>query len=323
MEVGDTPMSQQDFMKSMNLSTLDTKTAYRWLKDLGFSFDVQKKVYFNDRHENPENIAARKEFIKRYFDCEIHSHRWVQITIEDAQLFESEVDANGNKLMTGSWACEFQHENGTLMREYHIDCHPAFFDKYVLSEENKLFGGNPSVCCPVGACPKILIGQDECIIKENIFSSKQWNGSEGQNTIRPKDDGHAWMLSAFISRAWSFNVEQLLTKEKLSEINMHRQQQHYISIKSVIETKGTSLKSDIVDCSPFCHFFDYGANKEGYWNFHHAALQLEDLVDCLVVLFPDVDFVFLFDQSISHGRRQKDGLSVHHMNWKCHQSLFL
>ena len=162
----------------------------------------------------------------------------------------------------------------------------------------------------------MLIGQDECIIKENIFSSKQWNGSEGQNNMRPKDDGHTWMLSAFVSCAWSFNVEALLTKEKLSEISMHQQQQHDIAIKSAIETKGTSLKQNIVDCSPFCRFFYYRANKDGYWNFHHAAIQFEDVVDCLVVLFPEVDFVFLFDQSSSHRKRQKDGLCIHHMNWK-------
>jgi len=157
--------------------------------------------------------------------------------------------------MMGSWACKYQHENGTLMQEYHIDCHPALFDKYVSSEENKTFVGNLSVRRPVGAHPKMLIGQDECIIKENIFSLKQWNGSEGQNNMRPKDDGHTWMLSAFVSCAWSFNVEALLTKEKLSKINMRQQQQHYIAIKSAIKTKGTSLKQNIVDCSPFCHFF--------------------------------------------------------------------
>jgi len=42
MEDGEMPMSQQDFMQSMNLSTLDTKTAYQWLKNSGFSFNVQK-----------------------------------------------------------------------------------------------------------------------------------------------------------------------------------------------------------------------------------------------------------------------------------------
>jgi len=74
----------------------------------------------------------------------------------------------------------------------------------------------------------------------------------------------------------------------------------------MIETKVTSLKQNIVDCS-------YGANKEGYWNFHHAAIQLKDVVDCLVVLFPEIDFVFLFNQSSGHRKHQKDGLSVNHM----------
>jgi len=81
-----------------------------------------------------------------------------------------------------------------------------------------------------------------------------------------------------------------------------------------MEVKNSTQKKDIQDSSPFCRFFDYGASNEGYWNFNHAALQLEDLVDCLIVLFPNVDFVFLFDQSSGHGKRQKDGLSMNLMN---------
>jgi len=81
-----------------------------------------------------------------------------------------------------------------------------------------------------------------------------------------------------------------------------------------MEVKNRTHKKDIQDSSLFCQFFDYGASKEGYWNFNHAALQLEDLVDCLIVLFPNVDFVFLFDQSSGHGKHQKDGLSANLMN---------
>jgi len=69
-----------------------------------------------------------------------------------------------------------------------------------------------------------------------------------------------------------------------------------------MEINHNTAKQDITDMSPFCRFFEYGAHKDGYWNFHHAALQLEDVVDCLVVLFPDINFVFLFDQSSSHGK---------------------
>jgi len=37
------------------------------------------------------------------------------------------------------------------------------------------------------------------------------------------------------------------------------------------------------------------------------AIQLEDLVDCLAVLFPLFDFVFLFDQSSGHTKNKKMG----------------
>jgi len=52
-----------------------------------------------------------------------------------------------------------------------------------------------------------------------------------------------------------------------------------------MEINYNTAKQDIIDTSPFCRFFEYGAHKDGYWNFHHATLQLEDVVDCLVVLF--------------------------------------
>jgi len=121
-------------------------------------------------------------------------------------------------------------------------------------------------------------------------------------------------IDGFVSRAFSFNVEELLTPAKLEEINARRQNQNYISIESANEVKNGPSKPEINNSSPFCRFFEYGANKEGYWNYNHAALQLEDLVDCLCVLYPNFDFVFLFDQSSGHGKRQKDGLSVKLMN---------
>ena len=57
------------------------------------------------------------------------------------------------------------------------------------------------------------------------------------------------------------------------------------------------------------------SDKDGYWNYNHMALQLEDLVNCLVPMFPDHDFVFLFDQSSGHGWKQKDGLNEKTMNF--------
>jgi hypothetical protein len=59
--------------------------------------------------------------------------------------------------------------------------------------------------------------------------------------------------------------------------------------------------------SPFVCMFELGVDKEGYWNYSHMALQVEDLVDCLVVMYPHADFVLLFDQSSGHAKSLKMG----------------
>ena len=43
-------------------------------------------------------------------------------------------------------------------------------------------------------------------------------------------------------------------------------------------------------------------------------IQLEDCVDCLEVIFPTFDFVFLFDQSSGHTKLRVDGLNANNMN---------
>ncbi len=80
---------------------------------------MYRKVYFNDQHENLENVANQKQFI-RYFDYELFAHCWVQVPVR-----EEEVDEDGNKLMTGSFAFKWQDPSGNLMCHYHIECHPG------------------------------------------------------------------------------------------------------------------------------------------------------------------------------------------------------
>jgi hypothetical protein len=66
-----------------------------------------------------------------------------------------------------------------------------------------------------------------------------------------------------------------------------------------VSKKGTALKKDLKH-SPFVVEFEYGANNEGYWSYEHMVLQLEDCVDCLQVLAPQFDYLFLFDHSCGH-----------------------
>jgi hypothetical protein len=36
--------------------------------------------------------------------------------------------------------------------------------------------------------------------------------------------------------------------------------------------------------------FRYGQAHDGYWTHRHMKIQIEDLVDALKVVFPNVDF---------------------------------
>ena len=60
--------------------------------------------------------------------------------------------------------------------------------------------------------------------------------------------------------------------------------------------------------------FYIGINLEGYWNYNHIALQVEDVFDILSIMFPGYDFRFLLDQSTGHGRQRQGPLNTNLMN---------
>ena len=47
--------------------------------------------------------------------------------------------------------------------------------------------------------------------------------------------------------------------------------------------------------------------NEGYWNSFKMALQLKDVIDYCQVLYPEINFVFLFDHSQGHARKREEG----------------
>jgi hypothetical protein len=65
--------------------------------------------------------------------------------------------------------------------------------------------------------------------------------------------------------------------------------------------------------SPFVVEFNYGAQEQGYRNYENMVLQLEDCVDCLKVLLPEFNFLFLFDPPCGHDRQSEGGLNMERM----------
>ena len=87
----------------------------------------------------------------------------------------------------------------------------------------------------------------------------------------------------------------------------------YHDTQAAIEILGTADKAILTE-SPFVKYLYIGASNKGYWNSYYMSLQFEDVVDCLQVLYPDYDLVFMFDHSQGHARKRHGALSAQNMS---------
>ncbi|KAI2489045.1 hypothetical protein MHU86_25554 [Fragilaria crotonensis] len=163
------------------------------------------------------------------------------------------------------------------------------------------------------ACSKLFLMQKNrllhSVFAQYLLGAKTWIGPKGQRPLLPKSEGDGYMLSAFVSREFGFG--RPLTEDELARINLHRQQSRatYTDTHAAMEILGTINKVALTE-SPFVKYLFIGANNEGYWNSFYMSLQLEDVVDCLQVLYPEFDLVFLFDHSQGHARKRDQALSA-------------
>ena len=105
-------------------------TGYPWIQILHL-----QKNYYNDKHKSEANIKYRHEFIKRYFEYELCTHRWVQLPIEE---YEKMV-ANG-EVFSGE-GYEYTNSNNKPCIEFHVDDNPLFSNDTTLHP----FSGNLSI----------------------------------------------------------------------------------------------------------------------------------------------------------------------------------
>lgn len=87
-----------------------------------------------------------------------------------------------------------------------------------------------------------------------------------------------------------------------------------LNLLSALVINGHENKHLLKDNSPFVRFFEVGAEKEGFWKHNYMALQTEYIVDCLQVLYPNTDILFLLDQSSGHARKRLDSLNIVGLN---------
>ena len=121
------------------------------------------------------------------------------------------------------------------------------------------------------------------------------------------------MCSGMQCREFGLGLRTLLSPDVLETINSNREGTRYTSELDAQIVYNNVYKRPLTD-DPAMRFFDAGANRDGYWTCSHLKLQIEDLVDCLKVIFPNFDYTILLDQSSGHCKVREDGLVINRMN---------
>ena len=292
----------QDYLKN----PISMTSTWRWLKRLGFIYDTRKKSFFVDGHERQDVVIRRNEFCKRYLtQLEPCAHRWIQVTADTVEEWKRE-----GKISEGMGGYKYISADNTHMVEFHVD-DLDFLHKRADDMGFGLFGGNLSVRMPEGVKPLMMFGQDESVFVQFYINSRQWVGPLGQRALLPKTDGMSLMISAMQSRETGFGVE--ISQMQKDEINESRRGKTYVDVEAAMAIHGQATKKDLKQ-SPFVVYFELGVNNEGYWTFNHMAIQFEDCVDCLRVLYPHFDFAFFFDHSQGHAKKRANGLDASAMN---------
>jgi DNA-binding transcriptional regulator YhcF (GntR family) len=297
-ELGDATLEITDLLRENRLTKLTLETVYRWLDRLGFKYEARKKGYYVDNHEKPETVAYRRHFIKRYLKYEFRMFRWVQLSLEKVKAMEE------NEEIDEGLGHRYKDSENKDMVEFHVDQHHSFQD----GVSTTLYGGNLSVRRPANEKPLICFGQDECIFKQFTFTPKAWTAPDGQKSMIPKDEGLGVMISAFCSREFGFGLD--ISLEDLAKVNKKREGTKYSDEDAAKKIRGNSSNKAGLTESPFVVEFEYGANNQGYWDYDHMIIQFEDCIDVVKTLYPEFDFMFLFDHSCGHDRQRPDGLSV-------------
>ena len=132
--------------------------------------------------------------------------------------------------------------------------------------------------------------------------------------VSPKDEGIGIMLSSFCSRDFGYGFK--LSPSQLVIVNNYRMGKKYKDENAAMEILKQKDKNPITT-SPFVRSFEYGANSEGFWTYHHIVLQFEDVVDVLKALYGDsYCFLFFFDHSSGHDKLRPNGLNYNGLNVK-------
>jgi hypothetical protein len=285
---------------------ISISTTWRWLRRLGFTYDTRKKTFFVDGHERPNVVFKRNEFCSLYLSkLEPRTHRWIQVTAELVEEWKRD-----KKIVGNNHGYSYITDDNVNMVEFHVDDF-EFLQEHATTIGYGSYGGTTSIRKPLDVKPLMIFGQDESVYSQFLLGNRQWVGPQGQRALLPKTEGMGLMISALQSRETGFGL--VISEIQMDEINEARRGKTYVDMDAAMAIHGQATKKDLKQ-SPFVVHFELGSNNEGYWTYNHMAIQFEDCVDCLRVVYPHFDFAFLFDHSQGHAKKLANGLDAYAMN---------
>jgi hypothetical protein len=292
----------QRFLLDCSIKKLSERTCLSIMHDLGASFDTHKKGFYNNTHE--QQLEERVKYVWSYlFDIELKAPHFVKLPLSEVEKLKRE-----EKLHADFQGQSFTR-NGQEWRQFHVDCCKEFADMLLQTPLDDRY----SVDLHPEESRYILMGQDESVVSQYEMTSRAWKGTDGRQSMRPKSKGKGIMMSGIVSRV--FGWDPIVTVEQLAEINEQRKDKEYFDTEAALEINATAKKPALTfDGLPFLCFLEIGANSEGWWTGANMHLLVEDLADCMKVMYPGKTYILFTDWSQGHARKRPDALKASDMN---------
>jgi hypothetical protein len=314
----------------------------RWMRDAGFKYEAYRKCYYVDRHEDPDVVADRTDYIPKCFEVELREHVWVQLPLETytrvMELKRKHNEPRKKRTKGGAVKPHSNTETEKQMNEFHesltyryetkegepfVEAHvdmvysySDFDDEIGLPkldcEETGGVGGWLS--CRILPCvrPVTAIGQDEVIFHPSTLNENCWIVDDISPLRSKGGTGNGKMISGTKTRMHGFGGPKI-SADELKKINEKRDGETYsgYAFEAARNIFGASGKPKLT-VSPFVRMINYGAHKDGYWNANHMLLQVADCQDVWDYLDRTSYLLPLweFDHSSGHDSEREDGLTT-------------
>jgi hypothetical protein len=146
-ELADETYTMGQLLLENQLTKVSIPTIFRWMRRLGFKYEIRRKCYYVDGHEKPETKKYRKTMVSQYLENELRMHRWIQLPLAEFNDLEAHLE-----IEIGNGHHYTDPQTNIEMVEHHVDSHPTFHDQM---NATTTFGGNLSVRMPPNTKPLI------------------------------------------------------------------------------------------------------------------------------------------------------------------------